>query len=78
MEVRDLLHTPAALLRGKEHVYLFCRKLGEPQSRSQQWGEEKNRRGLNPVRLAYSFPPHRLRHPDNNYDLYVYAVQLNG
>jgi hypothetical protein len=46
MEVSGQLHTPAALLTGKEPCYPFDRRMGGPQSRSRHGGEEKNSQNL--------------------------------
>jgi hypothetical protein len=42
MEVSDQLHAPAALPRGKSPWYSLARRLGGPQTRSGDGGEEKN------------------------------------
>jgi hypothetical protein len=42
MEVSGQLHAPAALPPGKGLLVPLDRRLGEPQSRSEHSGEEKN------------------------------------
>jgi hypothetical protein len=43
MEVGGQLHSSAASLSGKKKPrYPLCRGMGEPQSRSRPYGEEKN------------------------------------
>jgi hypothetical protein len=44
MEVSGQLHAPVALTTGKCSRYALDRRLGEPQSRSERGGEEKNPR----------------------------------
>jgi len=42
MEVSGQFHASTALIPGKEHEVLTCRRLGGPKSQSWHFGDEEN------------------------------------